>query len=278
MSNLIINKGSGKYTILSLGIALFLVMFFLTFVFLKDTSNVGNNIETVILVELENQHPSNITEIIESELTQIEGIDKIEIEFIDSKNAPSFFNKEIQKVLLNQNAFKNILKGTFFNKLTVQQKQSVSMVASKLGKHISGISLHENMSSSKTIQFNYAIISLPFLIICLGFCSIIIAGTIKSDLSLNQLEVKRSILAGMDPKVLYSGMYKQSFEYFSKSIVIAIILYISTFYLICHFLKLNFSELSVYIYLKPIFTSILIIAIGLYLITKFKVSRFLKSI
>ena len=282
MSDLIINKGSSKYAVLSLGIALFLFMFFFTFLFLGDQMSSGTPSKTVVLYELKKGHPANALELLTHDIKVIETLDIAHSEMISKDKAPDFFKEELDVKLIElikkDNPFKDILKFEINGDLSNNELQSLRMLKSKNDNFVSDVRIEYSKQNFNPIQDGLSKVLIPFLAICLIFCVVIVTGSINSDLSLNKLSIQKSAIAGVHPKVLYNNVRAIMLSNFVKSIILALVLYFLTFYLISRYLGVNFSDFGLYIFVKPIFTSILLILVGLILLTHYKVSNFLKSI
>jgi|GEM_PF-6462499 len=282
MSNLIINKSSSKYAVISLGIAVFLLAFLFTCLFIGNKFSAKSNGNTTAIYELVAGHPANAKDLI---LHEIEDLNKLEVkssELISKSDALKFFQNEINKDALAElktnNPFQDLLTVDFNTELSTVNVQSLRQVKLKFDNFISRVEVNSFGNTFNWASDGLPKILFPFIFLTSIFCLIIVSGSINNDLNLNKLEIKKTIIAGINPDVLYKNIRSTVFSNLLWSILIALVLYIVTFYLISQYLNVNFSDFGYYIFVKPIFTSILLVLICLLIITHYKVGNFLKSI
>ncbi len=282
MSNLIINRSSSKYAVLSLGIALFLLAFLFTCLFVGHKFTPNSSGSTTAIYELKDGHPANTLDLILHEVQDLSNIRASSYELISKSGAFKYFEDELDakslKEIQRKNPFQDIVTIDFNSELSTVQIQALRQVKLKFDNFITKVGVNSYGSQFNWVSGGLTMVLLPFILVSSLFCLIIVMGALNNDLVLNQLEIKKSIIAGVDPKVLYKNMRSSSLSSFLKAVVVAIVLYFVTFYLISHYLNVNFSEFGYYIFLKPIFASILFVFLCLLIVTHYKVSNFLKSI
>lgn len=282
MSNLIINKSSSKYAILSLGIALFLLSFLLTCLIIGDSFTQKSTGNTSAIYSLVPGHPSNAKELIVHDIEEISGLKVFSSEVISKNEAIKYFEGDLGDAALQElkanNPFQDIVSVNFNTNLSTVQVQSLRQVKAKFDNFISQVEINASANHFNWVSDALIKILLPFIAMTITFCLLIVAGSIHNDLNLNQLEIRKTVIAGVNPKLLYKNMRSTSLKNFLWALIIALVLYFITFYLISSNLNVNFSEFGYYIFVKPIFTSILLILICLLIIIHFKVTKFLKSI
>jgi len=282
MPNLIINKSSSKYTVLSLGIAMFIFSIFFTFLFLGNEFAINNADSSSVVYELRDGYPANSLDLILKDIREIGNLETESSELILKKQAIKYFTNELTQKgleeLKSNNPFQDLVVLNFNAKLNDLEIQSLNQIKSKYDNFITEITMNTLENSPIWSHAKFLIVLIPFVLVSTFFYITIILGAVQNDLSLNQIEIKRSIIAGVDPKILFKNMRTIVVSNFVKGLILAFILYLLTFYLIKNYLNVNFSDFGFFIFLKPIFTSILLVFICLLLITRYKVSNFLKSI
>lgn len=280
MTKLIIKKGASHYAILSLGIAMFLLMLFFTATFLNISQD-NNNGKSILLFELKDGHPSNIKELLLDELNLISPLKNSSYSYISKGDGLKSMQNELDpavfSTLESQNPLKSIVK-IEANALSDNDINKVLNLNQKLDNFVSDVKTN-TIQQSNNIPFDKILKALvPFIILCLLFCIFILMGSVRGDLMLNKTDIKKAIISGVDSKLLTTDLRTNLIKSFFLASILSLFLYFLTFYLISNYLDVNFTHFSFYIFVKPIFTSLLVVLISILIIINIKVKNFLKTI
>ena len=218
MSNLIINKSSSKYAVLSLGIALFLLAFLFTCLFVGHKFTPNSSGSTTAIYELKDGHPANTLDLILHEVQDLSNIRASSYELISKSGAFKYFEDELDakslKEIQRKNPFQDIVTIDFNSELSTVQIQALRQVKLKFDNFITKVGVNSYGSQFNWVSGGLTMVLLPFILVSSLFCLIIVMGALNNDLVLNQLEIKKSIIAGVDPKVLYKNMRSSSLSSF----------------------------------------------------------------
>jgi len=275
MAGIYIHKASNKYVILALAMLLYLsfFLFFLLFNGLPSLNNIKSTSSYAIEMNSDwnsNKNSQFIERIRKDQLTT----NFVNYKFKDKNDEWNKLSKQLNSSL-TENPLNDIFIIETFAALENEQSSSLK----KSNASIKSIhEIQKGSSQQSAFEADWKLLLLPLLILSLILYFNILQGATQSNLSSNKKLIESLIVAGAHHSKLTAVFRKNALLNVVFSLILAIILFLVTIYLIKTSFHLNINDFSVVISLKSILIPTLILLVLHSMIVLWKVDKYLKSI
>lgn len=275
MAGIYIHKASNKYVILSLGLLLYTLFFFFSFLFNAFPSSNDKSAEFSYIIEMEEDWNIDKNEQFIEKLRHFAFDNNLlKYQFKSSEEAWSQLNPDTKS-----GVFENPLRDIFTISSVIELSKPKLLDLKEDIPEISRIESFNNPGQSITSSLDsLQFVLIPLIIFALALFVSILQGATQSNLSSNKKIIESLIIAGAHPSKLAAVFRNNALFNFIFAFVLALVLFLITFYLIKQALLLNTSELDVLNLLKAILIPVFLI-FGMHsIMLLWKVDHYLKSI
>jgi len=280
MSGIYIHRASNKYIILSLSLLLYTLYFFFSILFkaIPASNSDFRNQSNSYVIRMNHDWNSNAESKVINALTEVSLDNKLlSWEFRDKEVAWKKIKSD-SSLDLFENPLDHYFVLRYEGKLTEKQ-------FSDIRKAVDQIKMIEMMAPLPGIEIpsltklkNIQVILLPFMVFSFILFVSILHGAAQSNLSSNKRVIESLLLAGAHHSKLSAVFRRNAFLNFFFALVIALVLYLTTIYLIKVGFILEIDDFKTGIIIKSIILPTLVIFVLHSIILLWKVDKYLKSI